>query len=148
MRKVSAARLQMLSLALPALTGPALNAEEAEQAVGVTTRCGGITYPAAPAAPGTINCAVIALANRTGFTNAFRHTLTSLRCAGVALATALFTSGETASHYETAVPANGHQINRFDQTRRRRCVCRRGQVVIFSTPPPALRQVLCLPTAI
>ncbi len=34
---------RMLSLALPAGLASALNAEEAEQAVSVTTRCGGIT---------------------------------------------------------------------------------------------------------
>ncbi len=72
---------QMLFLALPAGLAFALNAEEAEQAVGVTTRCGGIHYLSGRrlAVPGIINCAVIALATEQGgLQTRFRHTLTSL----------------------------------------------------------------------
>ncbi|MBX0118586.1 FAD-dependent oxidoreductase, partial [Salmonella enterica subsp. enterica serovar Typhi] len=106
----------MLSLALPAGLASALNAEEAEQAVGVTTRCGGITYPAGGwLCPEQLTRAVIALATEQGLQTRFRHTLTSL-VAQESRWQLRFTSGETASH-ETVVLANGHQINRFDQTR-------------------------------
>ncbi|EIQ8040342.1 FAD-dependent oxidoreductase, partial [Salmonella enterica subsp. enterica serovar Indiana] len=107
---------QMLSLALPAGLASALNAEEAEQAVGVTTRCGGITYPAGGwLCPEQLTRAVIALATEQGLQTRFCHTLTSL-VAQESRWQLRFTSGETASH-ETVVLANGHQINRFDQTR-------------------------------
>lgn len=70
---------QMLSLALPAGLASALNAEEAEQAVGVTTRCGGITYPAGGwLCPEQLTRAVIALATEQGLQTRFCHTLTSL----------------------------------------------------------------------
>ncbi|EBP9213472.1 tRNA (5-methylaminomethyl-2-thiouridine)(34)-methyltransferase MnmD, partial [Salmonella enterica] len=89
---------QMLSLALPAGLASALNAEEAVQAVGVTTRCGGITYPAGGwLCPEQLTRAVIALATEQGLQTRFRHTLTSL-VAQESRWQLRFTSGETASH--------------------------------------------------
>lgn len=135
---------QMLSLALPAGLASALNAEEAEQAVGVTTRCGGITYPAGSwLCPEQLTRAVIALATEQGLQTRFRHTLTSL-VAQESRWQLRFTSGETASH-ETVVLANGHQINRFDQTQPLPVYAVGGQVSHIPTTPAlsALRQVLC-----
>ncbi|EAQ3913845.1 bifunctional tRNA (5-methylaminomethyl-2-thiouridine)(34)-methyltransferase MnmD/FAD-dependent 5-carboxymethylaminomethyl-2-thiouridine(34) oxidoreductase MnmC [Salmonella enterica] len=135
---------QMLSLALPAGLASALNAEEAEQAVGVTTRCGGITYPAGGwLCPEQLTRAVIALATEQGLQTRFRHTLTSL-VAQESRWQLRFTSGETASH-EAVVLANGHQINRFDQTRPLPVYAVGGQVSHIPTTPAlsALRQVLC-----
>ncbi|SUG30354.1 protein YfcK [Salmonella enterica subsp. arizonae] len=81
---------RMLSLALPAGLASALNAEETTQAVGVTTRCGGITYPAGGwLCPEQLTRAVIALATEQGFTNALSPYAHVARCAEVAVATAL-----------------------------------------------------------
>lgn len=137
---------QMLSTALPAGLASALNAEEAEQAVGVTTRCGGITYPAGGwLCPEQLTRAVIALATEQGLQTRFCHTLTSL-VAQESRWQLRFTSGETASH-ETVVLANGHQINRFDQTRPLPVYAVGGQVRSYSHHlPPSRRCVRCYAT--
>lgn len=110
----------------------------------MTTRCGGITYPAGGwLCPEQLTRAVIALATEQGLQTRFRHTLTSL-VAQESRWQLRFTSGETASH-ETVVLANGHQINRFDQTRPLPVYAVGGQVSHIPTTPAlsALRQVLC-----
>lgn len=135
---------QMLSLALPDGLASALNAEEVEQAVGVTTHCGGITYPAGGwLCPAQLTRAVLALATEQGLQTRFRYTLTSL-VTQESHWQLHFASGETASH-DTVVLANGHQINRFDQTRSLPVYAVSGQVSHIPTTPAlsALRQVLC-----
>lgn len=134
----------MLSLALPDGLASALNAEEVEQAVGVTTHCGGITYPAGGwLCPAQLTRAVLALATEQGLQTRFRYTLTSL-VTQESHWQLHFASGETASH-DTVVLANGHQINRFDQTRSLPVYAVSGQVSHIPTTPAlsALRQVLC-----
>ncbi|EDP8671957.1 bifunctional tRNA (5-methylaminomethyl-2-thiouridine)(34)-methyltransferase MnmD/FAD-dependent 5-carboxymethylaminomethyl-2-thiouridine(34) oxidoreductase MnmC [Salmonella bongori] len=135
---------QMLSLALPDGLASALNAEEVEQAVGVTTHCGGITYPAGGwLCPAQLTRAVLSLATEQGLQTRFRYTLTSL-VTQESHWQLHFASGETASH-DTVVLANGHQINRFDQTRSLPVYAVSGQVSHIPTTPAlsALRQVLC-----
>lgn len=135
---------QMLSLALPDGLASALNAEEVEQAVGVITHCGGITYPAGGwLCPAQLTRAVLALATEQGLQTRFRYTLTSL-VTQESHWQLHFASGETASH-DTVVLANGHQINRFDQTRSLPVYAVSGQVSHIPTTPAlsALRQVLC-----
>ncbi|MEG0802570.1 MAG: bifunctional tRNA (5-methylaminomethyl-2-thiouridine)(34)-methyltransferase MnmD/FAD-dependent 5-carboxymethylaminomethyl-2-thiouridine(34) oxidoreductase MnmC [Citrobacter sp.] len=135
---------QMLSLALPDALALAVDAEQVLQTTGVATDCGGIQYPAGGwLSPAQLTAAVLDYATTRGLRTLYQHSLASLAQQEDNWQLQ-FATGETVEH-EVVVLANGHRINRFDQTQPLPLYSVGGQVSHIPTTPSlsALHQVLC-----
>jgi tRNA 5-methylaminomethyl-2-thiouridine biosynthesis bifunctional protein len=135
---------QMLSLALPDDLALAVDAEQVLQTTGVATNCGGIQYPGGGwLCPAQLTAAVLDYATTLGLRTHYQHTLASLVQQENSWQLQ-FATGETVEH-EVVVLANGHRINRFDQTQPLPVYSVGGQVTHIPTTPAlsALHQVLC-----
>ncbi|MDN8599345.1 bifunctional tRNA (5-methylaminomethyl-2-thiouridine)(34)-methyltransferase MnmD/FAD-dependent 5-carboxymethylaminomethyl-2-thiouridine(34) oxidoreductase MnmC [Citrobacter sp. S2-9] len=135
---------QMLSQLLPGEFAQAVDATQIEQTIGLPVNCGGITWPHGGwLCPAELTAAVLAQAEKQGLRTRYQHSLTSLSAqeAGWQLT---FADGTQADH-QVAVLANGHQINRFDQTQPLPVYSVGGQVshIPSTSALSALRQVLC-----
>jgi tRNA 5-methylaminomethyl-2-thiouridine biosynthesis bifunctional protein len=134
----------MLSLALPDALALAADAEQVLQTTGVATDCGGIQYPAGGwLSPAQLTAAVLDYATTRGLRTLYQHSLASLAQQEDNWQLQ-FATGETVEH-EVVVLANGHRINRFDQTQPLPLYSVGGQVSHIPTTPSlsALHQVLC-----
>ena len=135
---------QMLSLDLPDALAVAVDAKQILQTVGVDTECDGIQYPAGGwLCPAQLTAAVLDYATTLGLRTHYQHDLVSLSHQADSWQLQ-FAIGETATH-EAVVLANGHRINRFNQTQPLPVYSVGGQVSHIPTSPSlsALRQVLC-----
>ncbi|HGY3714709.1 TPA: bifunctional tRNA (5-methylaminomethyl-2-thiouridine)(34)-methyltransferase MnmD/FAD-dependent 5-carboxymethylaminomethyl-2-thiouridine(34) oxidoreductase MnmC [Citrobacter gillenii] len=135
---------QMLSLALPDALALAVDTEQVLQTTGVATNCSGIQYPGGGwLCPAQLTAAVLDYATTLGLRTHYQHPLASL-VQQENNWQLQFATGETVEH-EVVVLANGHRINRFDQTQPLPVYSVGGQVSHIPTTPSlsALRQVLC-----
>lgn len=135
---------QMLSLELPEALAVGVDAERVWQTTGVETGCGGIQYPAGGwLCPAQLTAAVLEYAATLGLRTRYQQTLASLSRQTQSWQLR-FSGGETAEH-QAVVLANGHRINRFDQTGSLPVYSVGGQVSHIPTTSAlsALRQVLC-----
>nr|WP_193568816.1 bifunctional tRNA (5-methylaminomethyl-2-thiouridine)(34)-methyltransferase MnmD/FAD-dependent 5-carboxymethylaminomethyl-2-thiouridine(34) oxidoreductase MnmC [Citrobacter sp. NCU1] len=135
---------QMLSQLLPNEFAKAVDATQIEQTIGLPVNCTGITWPQGGwLCPAELTTAVLLLAEKQGLRTRYQHSLTTLSAqeAGWQLT---FADGTQAEH-QVVVLANGHQINRFDQTQPLPVYSVGGQVSHIPTTSAlsALRQVLC-----
>ncbi|WP_428943637.1 bifunctional tRNA (5-methylaminomethyl-2-thiouridine)(34)-methyltransferase MnmD/FAD-dependent 5-carboxymethylaminomethyl-2-thiouridine(34) oxidoreductase MnmC [Pantoea sp. FN060301] len=141
----SAAKIaKMVALGLPASIAREVSQAEAEALCGVTTGCGGITYPLGGwLSPAELTTALFRLAEAQGLRTHWLHRLTSLtrRDKGWTLA---FRDRPDAAH-DNVVLATGHELATLAQSEKLPAYPVSGQVSHVPTTPALsqLKQVLC-----
>ncbi|MCX8956658.1 bifunctional tRNA (5-methylaminomethyl-2-thiouridine)(34)-methyltransferase MnmD/FAD-dependent 5-carboxymethylaminomethyl-2-thiouridine(34) oxidoreductase MnmC [Erwinia psidii] len=142
--KSSSKIAKMVEMALPEEIAHSVSQQEAEILCGVTTGCGGITYPNGGwLAPGQLTAALHQLAAQQGLRLNWRHNLTQL-VPGDAGWELHFAHGPQQQH-RNVVLANGHTLTSFSQSEQLPAYAVSGQVSHIPTTPELskLRQVLC-----
>lgn len=135
---------QMLLSGLPESIVYGLNRDAVEAHCGVNTGCAGVTWPQGGwLCPTELTAAALAHGIGQGLTVHYRHHLTSVTLRNAQWQ--LHFSDNTCQQHSVIVLANGHQINRFEQTRHLPVYAVAGQVSHIPTTPrlSALLQVLC-----
>lgn len=135
---------KMLGMNLPEDIAYGINQQQAEALSGVTTGCGGITYPdGGLLSPGQLTPALHQLAQQHGLQIKWQHQLTQL-VAGDTGWTLHFSARPPLAH-QNVVLATGHALTSFSQSENLPAYAVSGQVSHIPTAPglSKLRQVLC-----
>jgi len=135
---------QMLSLAFPEPLAHAVDQQTVAEISGVTTGCGGITYPLGGwLCPAQLTAGALELAQRQGLKTHYRHRVTALDKSADGWKVEF--AEQAPQQHAVVVLANGHNVNHFPQTEKLPVSAVGGQVSHIPTSPAlaALRQVLC-----
>ncbi|MEN5014766.1 bifunctional tRNA (5-methylaminomethyl-2-thiouridine)(34)-methyltransferase MnmD/FAD-dependent 5-carboxymethylaminomethyl-2-thiouridine(34) oxidoreductase MnmC [Erwinia sp. Eh17-17] len=135
---------KMLQMALPPTLAAGVDSAEAEALCGVTTGCGGITYPLGGwLSPAELTAGLWQLAEQQGATLRWQHEITQLtpHQAGWQLSF----STQTDCTHQNLVLATGHRLTAFSQSEKLPVYAVAGQVSHVPTTEAlsALKQVLC-----
>lgn len=141
----SAAKIdKMLQMALPPALAAAVNTEEAEALCGVTTGCGGITYPLGGwLSPAELTAGLWQQAAQLGATLHWQHDITQLTPHPAGWQLSFHTQADCT--HRNVVLATGHRLTDFIQSEKLPIYAVSGQVSHVPTTEAlsALKQVLC-----